>query len=76
MKKASLTLIACAVFGFSAVAQNATNGHFKLALPPFEICDSLCKRLILLAEFLGLRLDIRKLTGMRCRCDGEDRRYR
>src|SRR6202043_306635 len=48
--------------------------RFKLTLPPFEVCNSFCQRLILFAELFRLRLNLRKLTGMRRRCDGENRR--
>jgi hypothetical protein len=50
--------------------------RFKHALPPFEICSSFCQRLILRSKLLRLRLDVRNLTGMRRRCDGENRRCR
>jgi hypothetical protein len=38
--------------------------RFKLALPPFKICDSFRQRLILLSELFGLSLDVRKFTGV------------
>ena len=48
--------------------------RFEPALPPLDICYSLCQRLILRPKLPGFLLKVRKFIGMRNRRDVESRR--